>query len=150
MIHKIGETSVGYKFNAKVLSVYDGDGTFWLDVETKVDIGFDETITSNRKKPARMYGIDTPEIRHSNDAHRRAGLIVKDYVEELILGETVVIHSIAYKSGKFGRILIDIEIDGKLLSTLLLDRGYALPYFGGSKKDLWGMGEIDNILGVSK
>ena len=38
--------------------------------------------------------------------------------------------------GKFGRILGDFMYRGKLISRILCDEGYAVPYFGGSKDKL--------------
>lgn len=142
MTHKLTK----YIYTAKVLKVYDGDGKFELDISTVVDIGFEETLTSNRKKPARLYGVDTPEVRHNDKRHKEAGLIVKEFVQRLILGKEVTIHSIGYRQGKFGRILIDIEIEDRMLSEILLSKGYALPYQGESKKGLWTVEKIDVIL----
>ena len=38
--------------------------------------------------------------------------------------------------GKFGRVLGDFIIDKKKVSKLLCEAGHAVPYFGGSKKDV--------------
>ena len=38
--------------------------------------------------------------------------------------------------GKFGRILGDFTSDGKKVSKILCEEGFAVPYFGGSKDKL--------------
>ena len=38
--------------------------------------------------------------------------------------------------GKFGRVLGDFIVDKKKVSKLLCEAGHAVPYFGGSKKDV--------------
>ena len=38
--------------------------------------------------------------------------------------------------GKFGRILGDFIIDNKMATQILIDEGYAVAYFGGSKEEI--------------
>lgn len=138
LIHKVSN----YRYNAHIKSVYDGDGTFHVDMIIKYDIGMKIVNTIELSKEVRIYGIDTPEIKGSQ---RRAGIIVRDFVRELILGKDVIIETHKDKSGKYGRLLIDLYINDELLSDILLDKGYAKPYTGGTK-DEWSIEEIDYII----
>ena len=40
------------------------------------------------------------------------------------------------KKGKFGRILGDFIIDGDRLTDKMVEEGYAVAYFGGSKEEI--------------
>ena len=123
-----------YNYNARILSVYDGDGVF----HAKVDMG----MNLFQRKDIRLFGVDTPELRGEN---KKAGIIVRDFVRELILGEDVIIRTQKDKTGKYGRLLASVIIDDVDLAQLLLDKGYAKAYHG-EKKSEWSMGEIDHIL----
>ena len=132
-----------YVYKAKILSVYDGDGVF----DAEIDMG----MNLKQRKDIRLYGVDTPEMR--GEQHR-AGTVVRDFVRELILGKDVVVKTKKDKSGKYGRLLADITISplsvtsGTDLGQILIEKGYAKPYFGG-KKEGWSMEEIDKILGLN-
>jgi micrococcal nuclease len=78
-----------YEYNAIITDVYDGDTFTFL-----VDLGFSITV----KEKLRLYGINTPEVRGSEKIF---GKEVRDYVENLILGEKVRLE--VFKKGKFGR-----------------------------------------------
>lgn len=131
-----------YEYKAKILTVYDGDGVF----DAEVDMG----MNLFQRKDLRLYGVDTPEMR--GEQHR-AGVIVRDFVRGLILNKDVLITTQRDKTGKYGRLLASITIpalsisSGTDLATILINKGYAKPYFGG-KKDGWSMEEIDKILGL--
>jgi micrococcal nuclease len=83
-----------YEYTAKIVSVYDGD-TF----DFYVDLGFDVWV----KSKLRLHGVDTPEVRGTE---RPEGLVVRDYVRELILHKLVRI--VVYKKGKYGRYVADV------------------------------------------
>lgn len=87
-----------YQYSAVILDVYDGD-----TVTAEVDLGFSVKM----KMKIRLAEIDTPEIRGEE---RPAGLIVRDYVRELLLGKEVMIETIKDKTGKYGRYLAFIYI----------------------------------------
>lgn len=83
-----------YNYSARIVDVYDGDTfTFY------VDLGFDVWVRSK----LRLFGIDTPELRGSD---REFGLIVRDYVREIIDKKMVGIT--VYKKGKYGRYIADV------------------------------------------
>jgi micrococcal nuclease len=106
-----------YKYNAKCISVYDGD-TITIDI----DLGF-HIIMKNQK--IRLYGINTPEIRGDE---REEGLKSKEYLSNIILGKDIILQSIKDKSGKYGRILGIIWYNNENINQKLLDNNYATKY----------------------
>jgi len=110
-----------YNYKAIIIAVYDGD-TFTI----QIDLGFSITITEK----LRLYGVDTPEIRLSTKttlAEKKRGLVVRDYVRKLILGETVNIT--VHKKGKYGRYVAQVFYGDKLdtdLSKHLVKKGMAV------------------------
>jgi micrococcal nuclease len=86
-----------YEYHAKVVKVVDGD-----TIDVDVDLGF--KITTHQR--LRLANIDTPELRSSNIEEREAAKRAKERVEELILGEMVLICT--SKTGKYGRYIADV------------------------------------------
>lgn len=106
--------------HVKVDRVIDGD-----TVTLSVDMGNKVTWTDN----FRLSGIDTPE--RGQPGHADAGTfltqLLKDGISRI---ET-------FKPDKFGRWLVEIYVlisGGELLvNQELINKGFAKPYFGGSK-----------------
>jgi micrococcal nuclease len=105
-----------YYYKANVIEVYDGD-TVTLDVD------FGCNIWQHDKK-CRLYGIDTPELRGSKE-EKAKGRKSRDRLRELILGEAVFIKTHKDKTGKYGRLLVTIYIDGVDINDLLVKEGLA-------------------------
>ena len=99
------------------VGVYDGD-TVTLDI----DLGFNHSMNNQK---IRLFGINTPEVR---GVEREAGLISKQRVKELILSKNVTLISHKDKTGKYGRWLGTIIVDGINVNQLLLDEVLAKPY----------------------
>jgi micrococcal nuclease len=113
-----------YVYRAEVTSVYDGD-----TITVMLDLG----MGINRKAKCRLLGVDTPEIRTKSAAEKKAGYTARDRVRELILGKTVLLHSVA-KPDKYGRLLVKVWAhDGSCVNQLLIDEGLAREYDGGTK-----------------
>ena len=123
-----------YEYNAKIISVYDGDGVY----DAEIDMG----MNLFQRKDIRLFGVDTPEMRGE---HKKAGKVVRDFVRNLILNKAVLIITQKDKTGKYGRLLASVIIDDIDLAQLLLDKGYAKAYHGGKKQE-WSTIEIDHIL----
>lgn len=109
-----------YNYKAIIIKVYDGD-TFTI----QIDLGFSITITER----LRLYGVNTPEIRLSKKttpSEKKRGLEIRDYVRELILGNTVNIT--VHKKGKYGRYVAQVFYGPKNmdLSKHLLKKGMAI------------------------
>lgn len=116
-------------YNARVVSVYDGDTVTIL-------FRHDNTIF---KYALRINGIDTAEIRKNATTppdYTKLGLEAKQFVKELLLPADTLVMVKLYKYDKYGgRIIGDIYIKEKhmYLSDLLLLNHLALPYKGDKK-----------------
>ena len=106
-----------YTYNATCTSVYDGDS-----VTLDIDLGFNMVMHHQK---IRLLGIDTPELRGEE---RAEGLVAAARLRNLIGGKKVTLESHKDKSGKYGRWLGTIYLDGVSMNQLLLDEGLAEPY----------------------
>ena len=127
-----------YEYRATIIKVIDGD-----TVDVDIDLGFDIVIKDER---VRIAGIDTPESRTRDLEEKKFGLAAKARVKQL-LGKTCVLKTQINKSGedmkgKFGRILGDFNVydsdtdSWKLLTSILISEGHAVPYHGQNKDDV--------------
>jgi len=112
----------GYKTDAKVVKVYDGDTVhvvfFYLD--------------KYYKWICRISNVDTPELRTKNDEEKKKGYEVRDKLRELISDKIVQLN--CHEFDKYGRLLVDIQIDGTRVDEWLITNGYAKKYDGGTKE----------------
>ena len=121
-----------YEYRVNVVKVVDGD-----TVDVDIDLGFGVWIRDER---VRIMGIDTPESRTRDKVEKKFGLAAKARLKEL-LGKSAILKTQVNKSGedmkgKFGRILGDfVAPDGRLVTEIMTEGGYCVPYFGGSKED---------------
>ena len=86
----------------------------------------------------RVYGVDTPEKgwRGQCDKEKQMGEAASKFTKQQIETAKEIKVGIA-KWDKFGgRVLGDIQFDGKSLREMLIENGYARPYFG-DKKESW-------------
>ena len=135
-----------YEYRATVLKVVDGD-----TVDVDIDLGFGVVLTDER---VRIMGIDTPESRTRDKVEDLFGEAAKARVKEL-LGEKVILRTEINKNGedmkgKFGRILGDFQVGARMVTEILCEEGYAVPYFGGSKEDVQKMHQKNRELLVKK
>ena len=109
-----------YKYEGLVMRVIDGDTIVVL-----VDLGF----TTFSKQTLRLYGINAPEMRSG-------GEMAKEWLEKQILQKQVTIETIkkkrvgGEKTGKYGRYLAIVSIDGVDINQVMLDEGLAREYNG--------------------
>ena len=123
---KLGDpTDYSYRVK-KVTKIVDGD-----TIDVLLDMGFDILY----QQRVRLFGIDTPESRTRDLEEKKYGLLSKYFLKaELSLGKKITVKT--YKgdeTGKIGRILGDIWIDGKSVNQKMCDKGYAVPYYGQNK-----------------
>jgi|TARA_A100001391_G_scaffold33714_2_gene18287 micrococcal nuclease len=121
-----------YEYKVNIIKVVDGD-----TVDVDIDLGFGMWIKDER---VRMMGIDTPESRTRDKVEKKFGLASKEKLKS-ILGKKAILKTQVNKKGedmkgKFGRILGDFIIDNKMATQILIDEGYAVAYFGGSKEEI--------------
>jgi micrococcal nuclease len=104
------------KYQGKILRVLDGD-TF----EVLIELGFKVV----QKFHVRLDGIDTPE------KNTPEGKQAKEYVQKLIENKDVVLTDEGAE--KYGRARAKIEIEGKDLTTFLIENNIGKEYHGGKK-----------------
>ena len=120
------------EYDVHVVKVVDGD-----TVDVDIDLGFGICLKDER---VRIMGIDTPESRTSDRVEDLFGEAAKARLKELMKNGGKLIttedkHGEDMK-GKFGRILGDFKVDGKLVTDILIKEGHAVAYFGGSKEEI--------------
>ena len=127
-----------YEYRATIVKIVDGD-----TVDVDIDLGFNVVLRDER---VRIAGIDTPESCTRDLEEKKFGLAAKARVKQL-LGKTCVLKTQINKSGedmkgKFGRILGDFNVydsetdSWKLLTSILISEGHAVPYHGQNKDDI--------------
>lgn len=113
-----------YEYQATVTKVYDGD-TITVDL----DLGFDHVI---KNMTLRLYGINTPELRGGTNASKIDARKARDYLRELILDRDIMVRTIEDKTGKYGRYLAVIFLEGGVdnVNLHMIEQGYAEEYIG--------------------
>lgn len=125
-----------FEYKCKILKIVDGD-----TADVDIDLGFDIILSHQR---VRMFGIDTPESRTSDEVEKVYGLLAKDYVKKLLPvgSDQILVTEKDDARGKFGRILgkfkvYDQQTDSEMFLHEMMIRDYmAVPYFGQSKEDI--------------
>ena len=121
------ETDFSYRVN-KVTKVIDGD-----TIDVVIDLGFDIMYKSR----VRLFGIDTPESRTRDKVEKKYGLLSKKFLQEnLKKGKIVIKTHKNSETGKFGRILGEIFVNGININMLMCSKGHAVEYYGQSKDDI--------------
>jgi micrococcal nuclease len=84
----------------------------------------------------RLGGIDTPEIKGECDKEKEFAQKAKTFVHNKLKSARKLTLDNMDKD-KYFRILGEIFVDGISLSQMLIDEGYAIPYDGGIKENVW-------------
>jgi micrococcal nuclease len=124
-----------YEYNCRIIKVVDGD-----TIDADIDLGFNITLSNQR---IRLQGVDTPESRTRDLEEKKFGLLAKEVVESYCpLDKNITLKTTKDERGKFGRILGDFFVyhtvsdSWKLLSEILIEEHYAVPYHGQSKEEI--------------
>ena len=105
-----------------------------------------DTIRSSVQLPCplcnvyiRIKGIDTPESNHlaQCEKERVTGMAAKKYLQSVFIGKTEFMARNMSWDKYGGRILADVELDGRDIAKDLIERGYAKPYSGRGRKPNW-------------
>ena len=114
-------------FVKSVDRVVDGD-----TIDISIDLGFDLT----KKERVRLAGIDTPEKRTKDSKEKEMGYQATEFLE-MHLMEAKKLTVKTEKEGKFGRMLgwlYKSETDTTSINQIMIDKGYAWAYDGGTKE----------------
>ena len=113
-----------WTFPVEVTSNYDGD-----TVSCIFDVGFGISY----KNSVRLASVDTPELRGGTPLTKAAARLARDTVKLLIEeGKEIIFHSTVW-SGKYGRPVGEIFVDGVSLSEYLIKNRLGVPYGGGAR-----------------
>lgn len=121
-----------------VHDVIDGD-----TIRATLDLGWKVRV----EVTIRLDGLDTPEVRHANPLHKRAGELVREWVRRTLADRTLELYSSSLDL--YGRSLGDIQILGPQLAWighLLLGHGYAKPTGASGKRLGWTDEELQGIV----
>lgn len=114
-------------FVKSVDRIVDGD-----TIDISIDLGFDLT----KKERVRLAGIDTPEKRTKDQKEKEMGYQATEFLE-MHLMEAKKLTVKTEKEGKFGRMLgwlYKSETDTTSINQIMIDKGYAWAYDGGTKE----------------
>lgn len=130
--------SLAFAEKTPVYEIYDYRVTRVIDGDT---VAFEAPFLPaplKQELSIRVYGVDTPEKswRGQCDKERAMGEEASKFTKSM-LNNAKEIKIVLMDWDKYGgRVLGDILIDGKSLRKLLIEKGYARPYFG-EKKESW-------------
>ena len=116
------------EYKVKVTEVVDGD-----TIDVVIDLGFD--IFTNKR--IRLSGIDCPESRTTDLHEKKLGTEAKEYLKHLLGNAGNITMKVVPTDTfeKYGRVLGKVYIESSVISVneLLISRGYAWSYDGGTK-----------------
>jgi endonuclease YncB( thermonuclease family) len=78
-----------------------------------------------------VRGVDTPEIKGGTKESKEKAQKAKEFTKEFL--SSGKINLLNCGRDKYFRLLCDVEVNGMDLKGELLNRGYAVPYDGGTK-----------------
>lgn len=112
-----------YEYKGELIKVIDGD-----TVDILVDLGFNLL----HKIRVRLDGINTPESRTSDLREKAEGLRAKKFTKNFLEGNAISIFTM--KTGKYGRYLARLKVNGVDLADSLLGAELAREYHGEKRK----------------
>lgn len=118
-----------FTYKAHIEDVVDGD-----TLDLSVDLGFGVFY----KMRVRLYGVNTPETRTTDDIEKAAGLAAKEFTKTWAKNNPeIFVKTIKDKKEKFGRILAEIFPDSTGADSLnkqLISNNLAKEYYGGKRE----------------
>lgn len=114
----------------KVIKVYDCDT---ITIATKIPYRSDlpESKIFYRFH-IRLNGIDTPEMKSSNEDEKSLAQLAQKTLSELIMNKNVTLKNTSID--KYGRILADVYDENNFhVNKWILDKRFAVIYDGGTK-----------------
>ena len=112
--------------HVKLNRVIDGD-TFKADIKyVNGLLGKDISV--------RINGIDTPEVRTKDQCEKVKGTAAKLYLESKLKNTKFYLENCG--RGKFFRIICDVIANGENIGDLMVQKGYAYFYSGGTKPEI--------------
>lgn len=119
------------KYKIQINRVIDGDS---LDIDIMLGFGI---VLQNKR--LRLEGVDTPELRTSDEEEKKFGLRAKSFVVEWCSDRELLllVKNNGDEYDKFGRILGHIEDNnGNNLVASIIEHYHGVAYHGQSKTDI--------------
>ena len=121
-----------FEYKCKVTKVVDGD-----TVDVDIDLGFGVWM---RKQRIRMYGIDTPESRTSDEVEKLYGKAATAFLVKWTNAGDLTLRTFKDDRGKFGRILGELwritNYADQSINEYMIEKHHAVRYYGQSKEDI--------------
>ena len=117
-----------YEYKCKLVRVVDGD-----TVDVDIDLGFGVWL---QKQRIRMYGIDAPESRTSDDVEKIYGMAAKEFVIKWTNSGNLVLKTFKDGKGKYGRILGELWYHDVNINQIMIEEHHAVAYHGQSKEEI--------------
>ena len=114
----------------RVIKVYDGDT---ITIASTIPIKDSPLYRFS----VRLNGIDTPEIKGSDEIEKRVALLARDALSEKILYKDVKLINV--QTEKYGRLLAEVVFNGQNMNEWMITQRFAVKYDGGTKQspDNW-------------
>ena len=120
-------TTVDGEYSVQIVRVLDGD-----TVEVEIE---EVQVAGLKNQTVRIFGIDTPETRTTDDFEKACGEWSKSRASNFLSSDGQYILLTEFDDGGFSRILGDIRSpNGIVFSEFMLDEGLAVQYEGGTRK----------------
>lgn len=114
------------EFKVKCIKVYDGD-TITVALEPWKGFGY-------RRFSCRVAHYDCSEIKGSTEEEKKLAIEARDYLRALILDKEIVVRTIcSKKKDPYGRLLVEVFIDGLYINQIMLNK-FGCPYQGVGPK----------------
>lgn len=97
--------------NAQVTSVVDGDTI--------------HVLMNNKKETIRFILVDTPETKHPTKPIEPFGLEASEFTKKLLEGKQVKLVTDVSERDRYGRLLMYVWVDDRMVNELLLEKGLA-------------------------
>lgn len=118
--------TVDGEYSVQIVRVLDGD-----TVEVEIE---EVQVAGLKNQTVRIFGIDTPETRTTDDFEKACGEWSKSRADDFLSSDGQYILLTEFEDGGFSRILGDVRSpEGVMLSKFMLDEGLAVPYVGGTR-----------------
>ncbi len=117
-----------YEYRCKISNIVDGD-----TVDIDIDLGFGIWMANQR---IRLYGIDTPESRTSDEEEKKYGLAAKNFLKKWLAQGNIILKTHKDATGKFGRILGELWYGDVNINLKLVENHHAVEYHGQSKEEI--------------
>lgn len=114
----------GHTVRAKCVKVYDGDTATFVFIPPGMKQPY--------KFSCRCLGYNSAEIKTKNIKEKEKAEAARDYLSNMILNKIVTLR--LGKHDKYGRVLVDMYLDGLHINKHMIEKGHGVYYDGTGPK----------------